>query len=473
VGRVEAARALNCLRAVPLFESLSEGRLAWIAEHGEEVRLGAGEVIAHQGEPPDGFYVVIEGETEWTRRVGGEEVFVVALGEGAIFAELIMVLDAPYPTTGRATAETKLLKLDKASFWEMLKVCPEVLRGILATSVERAELHQSVSQQHAKLISLGTMAAGLAHELNNPAAAINRAAAEARRTFRGASERAAKLGTLPLDAAQRSLVAGLPDKVASLPPPALDPLGRSDLEDEVALWLEKRGVEEAWDVSPALVGAGLDIAWLDGLAQQVPEEALGGVLGWLASQLAGEDLLGEIEESSGRVSELVKAIKTYTHMDKAASKEVDVAAGLDSTLVMLGHKLKKGDVRIVREYEEGLPPVCGHAGELNQVWTNLLDNAIDALGGHGTIEVRARGENGRVLVEISDDGPGIPEEVRERMFEPFFTTKDVGKGTGLGLDISRRVVMDDHGGDIRVESRPGETRFEVRLPIASDALEAS
>ena len=473
MGKVEPARALDCLRSVPLFAGLSDDRLAWIAEHGEEVRLGAGDVVAHQGDPPDGFYVVIEGETEWTRRVGGEEIFVVTLGEGAIFAELIMVLDAPYPTTGRAASETKLLKLDKPSFWEMLRVCPEVLRGILATSVERAELHESVSQQHAKLISLGTMAAGLAHELNNPAAAINRAAAEARRTFREASERAAKLGALPLDATQRSFVAELPERVAALPPPALDSLGRSDLEDEVALWLEERGVEEAWDVSPTLVGAGLDPAWLDGLAGRVPEEALGGVLGWLASQLAGEELLGEIEESSGRVSELVKAIKTYTHMDKASSKEVDVPAGLDSTLVMLGQKLKKGDVEVVREYEEGLPPVCGHAGELNQVWTNLLDNAIDAVEGHGRIEVRASRENGRVLVEISDDGPGLPEEVRERMFEPFFTTKGVGKGTGLGLDISRRVVVDDHGGDIRVESRPGETRFEVRLPITPEALETS
>ena len=471
--KVEPARALDCLRSVPLFANLSDDRLAWIAEHGEEVRLGTGDVVAHQGDSPDGFYVVIEGETEWTRRVGGEEIFVVTLGEGAIFAELIMVLDAPYPTTGRAAAETKLLKLDRASFWEMLRVCPEVLRGILATSVERAELHESVSQQHAKLISLGTMAAGLAHELNNPAAAINRAAAEARRTFREASERAVKLGALPLDDTQRSLVAELPDAVASLPPPALDSLGRSDLEDEVALWLEERGVEEAWDLSPTLVGAGLDPAWLGGLAGRVPEEALGGVLGWLAAQLAGEELLGEIEESSGRVSELVKAIKTYTHMDKASSKEVDVPAGLDSTLVMLGHKLKKGDVEVVREYEEGLPPVCGHAGELNQVWTNLLDNAIDAVEGHGRIEVRASRENGRVLVEISDDGPGIPEEVRERMFEPFFTTKDVGKGTGLGLDISRRVVVDDHGGDIRVESRPGETRFQVRLPITPDAPGAS
>src|SRR4028118_1659934 len=176
VGKVEPDRTLDCLRSVPLFAGLPDDRLAWIAEHGEEVRLGAGDVVARQGDPTDGFYVVIEGETEWTHRVGGEEIFVVTLGEGAIFAELIMVLDAPYPTTGRATAETKLLKLYKTTFWEMLRVCPEVLRGILATSVERAELHESVSQQHAKLISLGTMAAGLAHELNNPAPPINRAA---------------------------------------------------------------------------------------------------------------------------------------------------------------------------------------------------------------------------------------------------------------------------------------------------------
>jgi signal transduction histidine kinase len=390
---------------------------------------------------------------------------VVTLGEGSIFAELIMVLEAPYPTTGRAVTDVKLLKLDKTSFWEMLRICPEVLRGILATSVERAELHESVSQKHAKLISLGTMAAGLAHELNNPAAAINRGAAEAREAFRTASEKAAELGALPLTPEQRAVVSGLPGEVAGIVPAQLDSLDRSDLEDEVALWLEDRGVDGAWDVSPTLVGAGLDVEWLEGLADRVPGRAVGGVVGWLAAQIAGDELLREIEDGSGRISELVKAIKSYTHMDKASSKWVDVHAGLDSTLVMLAHKLKKGDVEVVRDYEDGLPNVCGHAGELNQVWTNLLDNAIDAVGGHGRIGVRTSREDGRVLVEVTDDGPGIPEDVQDRMFEPFYTTKDVGKGTGLGLDISRRVVVDDHKGDIRVESRPGKTRFEVRLPI--------
>ncbi|MDQ2672866.1 MAG: ATP-binding protein [Actinomycetota bacterium] len=458
-------RVLDCLRSVPLFRQLSDEKLAWIHDHAEEVRLDAGTLIARQGDPPDGFYVVMEGETEWTRRVGQEDVFVVTLGEGTIFAELIMVLDAPYPTTGHAITDVGLLKLDVPSFWEMLRICPEVLRDILATSVERAELHESVSQQHGKLISLGTMAAGLAHELNNPAAAIGRSAAEAREAFQEASEKAVELGNLPLTEEQRSFVAGLPQEASQKSGTTLDSLEVSDLEDELAVWMEDHGVEEGWEISPTLAGAGLDAVWLEALAERLPDEALGGVLGWVRATVAGDELLREIEGGSARISELVGAIKTYTHMDRAASKRVDVHAGLDSTLIMLGHKLKKGDVEVVRDYEKDLPHVCGHAGELNQVWTNLIDNAIDAVDGRGRITVRTASENGRVLVEVSDDGPGIPEEVRGRIFEPFYTTKDVGEGTGLGLDISYRVVVEDHKGDIRVFSEPGDTRFQVRLPV--------
>jgi signal transduction histidine kinase len=460
-------RVLDCLRSVPLFRRLPDEKLAWIHDHAEEVRLDAGTLIARQGDPPDGFYVVMEGETEWTRRVGQEDVFVVTLGKGTIFAELIMVLDAPYPTTGHAVTDVGLLRLDVPSFWEMLRICPEVLPNILAAPVERAELPESVTQQHGKLISLGTMVAGLAHELNNPAAAIGRSATEARGAFQKASEKAAELGNLPLTREQRSFVAALPQEVArgSGIVGSLDSLEVSDLEDELAMWMEDRGIEEGWEISAALVGAGLDTAWLEGLAERVPEEALGGVLGWLRATMAGDELLREIEGGSARISELVGAIKTYTHMDKAASKKVDVHAGLNSTLIMLGHKLKKGDVEVVRDYEKDLPHICGHAGELNQVWTNLIDNAIDAVDGQGRITIRTASENGRVLVEVADDGPGIPEDMRERIFEPFYTTKDVGEGTGLGLDISYRVVVEDHKGDIRVLSEPGDTRFQVRLPV--------
>ena len=264
-----------------------------------------------RGPPRDGLYVVTGGEIGWTRLVGAEEIFVVRLGEGSIFAELIMVLDAPYPTTGRATTDTKLLKLNKDSFWEMLRVCPEVLRGILATSVERAELHESVSQQHAKLISLGTMAAGLAHELNNPAAAAGRSVKEAREVFRASSAKAIGLGALEMGPEERRVVAGLPEEVAARAASAgeLDSLDRSDLEDEVALWLEDRGVVEAWDLSPTLVGAGLDAEWLDELEGRLPESVLRQVAAWLASEAAGEELLREIQHASNRISELVGAVK--------------------------------------------------------------------------------------------------------------------------------------------------------------------
>ena len=271
-------RVLDCLRSVPLFRHLSDDKLAWIPDHSEEVRLDAGTMIARQGDPPDGFYVVMEGETEWTRRVGQEDVFVVTLGEGSIFAELIMVLDAPYPTTGHAVTDVGLLKLDAPSFWEMLRICPEVLRGILATSVERAELHESVSQQHGKLISLGTMAAGLAHELNNPAAAIGRSAAEAREAFREASEKAAELGGLALTEEQRAFVAGLPEEVGREVRDHARPAGRERSGGRARALAggprRRRGLGPLPHPRRRRAGHGL----AGGLAGRVPEEALGGVL---------------------------------------------------------------------------------------------------------------------------------------------------------------------------------------------------
>jgi signal transduction histidine kinase len=280
-----------------------------------------------------------------------------------------------------------------------------------------------------------------------------------------------KLGALDMSPKERAFVADLPAEVArrAESAPELGSLERSDLEDEVAIWLEDRDIEDAWNLAPTLVGAGLDVGWLDELEGRLPDGSVGDVLAWLASELMGDELLREIRQASARISELVGAVKFYSHMDKSSLKEADVKKGLENTLVMLGHKIKKGNVEVTREYEEGLPPVCAHGGELNQVWTNLLDNAIDAVEGDGHVGVKAVREGDRVLVEVSDDGPGIPEEIRNRIFEPFFTTKEVGKGTGLGLDISYRLVVDKLGGDIRVSSEPGATRFEVRLPVSPGA----
>jgi len=460
----------DVLRQIPLFEQLSDEQLASV-ERGSELRLRPGDYVKRAGDPPDGFYVVIEGQIEWTSKVRQQDVFVQSLAAGDFWGHELLLTGKPYPVSGHALTETRLYLLETDDFWRMLSDCPSILRNLVAILVERWGNLGEAEQQHAKLISLGTMAAGLAHELNNPAAAAGRSAQEAREVFRRSSARAIELGALEMSPEERLVVAGLPEEAATRAENArgLDSLERSDLEDEVALWLEDRGVAEAWDLSPTLVGAGLDAGWLDELEGRLSESSVGDVVLWLASEVAGDELLREIQHASTRISELVGAVKSYSHMDKLASREVDVHAGLNSTLIMLGHKLKKGDVEVVRDYEKDLPHVCGHAGELNQVWTNLLDNAIDAVDGHGRITVRTAREDGRVLVEIADDGPGIPEDVRERIFEPFYTTKDVGEGTGLGLDISHRVVVEDHKGDIRVLSEPGETRFQVRLPILPEA----
>ena len=463
---METTKITDCLRGVPLFQSLDEEKLRWVSEQGEVIELAAGDRIATQGDPPDGFYMILEGETEWTQNVGGEEVYVVTLGEGDIFAELILVLDEPYPTTGHTTTGVRLYKISPDAFWNMLTVCPEVLKSVVSTSAERAQLHETVSQQQAKLASLGTLAAGLAHELNNPAAAISRSAQEAREVFRGSSARAIALNELNMTPEQREFVAGLLEEVAqrAKEAPKLDSLDQSDREDEVAIWLEDRSVEDAWDLSPTLVSAGLDEEWLDELEEQVSGEFVPGVLSWLVAEMNGDELLREIEDGSARISELVKAIKSYSHMDKAPLQEVDIHEGLESTLTMLGHKLKEGDVTVGREFASELPKVSAHGSELNQVWTNLLDNAIDAVDGEGRIEVSTKRENGRILVEISDTGPGIPEEAQGKIFEPFFTTKDVGKGTGLGLDIVRRIVSEKHHGSIRFDTGPDGTTFQVRVP---------
>jgi len=465
------------LRRVPLFSKPSEEQFAWISNKGTEVYLGPGEKIASQGDPPDGFYVILEGHTEWTREVGGREVRAVRPGPGEVFAELILFLDAPYPTTGRALDATHLFKLEPDAFWEMLGLCPQVLRSVLAIATERSRIHESVSQQQARLISLGNMAAGLAHEPNNPAAAVRRSASDARETFSSLSPRAFELAA-QLPPEQRDCVSGLPGEIAKLAKeaPDLDALQRSDREDEIADWLDERGVGDACDLAPILTGAGLEEDWSDDLAERVPVGVLGGVLSWLATELTGDTLPKEFESGAGRIFDPVGAVKEYSYVDHVPSREeADVREGIENTPTIRGHKLKRGNVAVTRNYATDLPRVVGYGRDLNQVWTNLIDNAIDAVDGNGLVKLRTTCEGDGVLVEVADDGPGVPEDLQARVFEPFYTTKGVGAGVGLGLDVSYRIVVGRHGGDIRVVSEPGDTRFQVRLPLApgdpSDGIE--
>jgi signal transduction histidine kinase len=332
----------------------------------------------------------------------------------------------------------------------------EVVQPALEQEVRR---RKRIEQE--KMAALGKLSAGLAHELNNPAAAAQRAAGRLRELILK-SQMLALENAGSLSPGQREALVRLLGEVTAGGTEVLDPLAHSDREEGIADWLEKRGSSDAWDLAPILGAFGLDTERLEGLAAEFGDgELLGDILEWIAAALEAAELGDEVEASAGRISELVDAMKVYTSMDRAAYAETDVREGLEDTLTILNHRLKGASVE--RDYEEDLPRVWANAAELNQVWTNLIDNAADALDGRGRIVVRALSDGDRVTVQIVDDGPGIPPEIQDHIFDPFFTTKEVGEGTGLGLDIVRRVVA-GHGGVVSVASRPGETRFTVQLP---------
>jgi signal transduction histidine kinase len=332
-------------------------------------------------------------------------------------------------------------------------------------------------RQQEKMAALGKLSAGLAHELNNPAAAASRAAGQIRESLRCLQnlilerERpfTAEERRVMLELQKEALTALREDK------PPLNPIAQSDLEDSLTEWLEDHGVEDAWRLASPLATAGIGSDRLDAIAAHVGKDEVADLLPWIEGMLSLAELLDQVEQSTSRISELVASIKEYSYMDQAPQQEIDLHEGLESTLKMLSHKLRKGNVDVVREYDRGLPRVCAHGSELNQVWTNLIDNAIDAMKGkgRGTLTLRTGRHHEEAVVEIVDDGPGIPETVQTHIFEPFFTTKAVGEGSGLGLDIARRIVKVRHKGEIRFESRPGETSFEVRLPIPCEGAAAA
>lgn len=458
----------DALRQVPLFAKLPDKQLQWLSEQGTEVWRQPGEVHRAEGDPADHVFVLLEGEIRVSQQVGDEELVLATYGPKMLFGELpVLMGDEYFWAGGRALTQCHIFELRKDAFWRLLSTCSCVTTAIFRTMAERVQNLQSMLQQREKLSALGTLAAGLAHELNNPAAAVGRSARNLEEIFQGLPSLALKLNQQQMTNAQLAILAELQrdaTKRAKIAP-RLDPLTQSDQEDEVTDWLEAHGVVDGWKLSPALVGAGLDTVWLETVVENVRADTIGEVLTWLTGTLTGVGLLSEIEHGAERISELVKAIKDYSYMDQAPLQEVDVHEGLESTLTILKYKLKQGVV-VTREYDQSLPRISAYGSELNQVWTNLIDNAIDAMGGQGQIWVRTRGEHDQVIIEIADNGPGIPPDIQHRIFEPFFTTKGVGEGTGLGLDITYRTVVGKHKGDISVFSNPGDTRFQVRLPIA-------
>src|SRR4051794_8138826 len=465
------------LRTMFLFEALTPEQLDWIAERSRVELFPAGGTIYTEGEPATCFYVLLAGTITMTRRVAGDEIEVVRSSQRGSYGGATSSFTPPpsgqqhrYPGSLRAVTDVAMMALPADEFAPQLRRWFPMAMHLIEGMLVAQRTSQVLVGQREKLVALGSLTAGLTHELNNPAAAAVRATSSLRDRIAGMRHKLALLAKTNIDAdALRQLVELQEDAVKRVgDAPELSPLETSDREDEVGAWLEDHDVDGAWELAPVLVGAGLTPDWLEQLPSVTGGDDLNGSVRWLAYGVETELLMTEIEEATRRISTLVTAAKSYSHMDRSGHEWVDVHEGLKSTLVIMSHRLR--GVTVVKEFDRSLPKVLAFPGELNQVWTNLIDNAAAAMDGAGTLTVRTALDGDSVLVEVADTGPGVPPELQRRIFEPFFTTKGVGEGTGLGLDISWKVVVNRHGGDLRVISVPGDTRFQVRLPIRDLAI---
>ena len=456
---------LDELRRVPLFAGLAEEDLEQLYRMAETVSLDAGELVFEEGSPGDALYVVLDGELEVSKRQGGQDVVLAVRGVGDFIGEMSILEQAPRSASVRTLQETRLLMISQAAFDTLLSCSPSAYLTMLRTVTSRLRSTESMLVQSEKMAALGTLAAGLAHELNNPAAAIVRSAAQLRDALSERERSATELAKLT-DPGQINMVNALQEetvKRTAAPTPS-DPLSLSDQEGELQEWLEDHGVEQAWEFSPVLVSFGWDRDALERLAEHFSSARLPVVVRWLAAGSSVYGLLEEVVKSAEELSEIVKAVKTYSYLDQAPIQDVDIRESLENTLVILRPKLKAG-ISITRDYADDVPRIEAYGSELNQVWTNIIDNAIDAMQGQGELVLRAYTKDGEVAVETIDNGPGIPPEVQPRIFEPFFTTKAPGAGTGLGLHIAYNIVVHKHRGQIQVTSKPGETCFRVVLPV--------
>ncbi|WP_435303950.1 ATP-binding protein [Streptomyces phaeoluteigriseus] len=463
-----------------LFEKLSPEQLGRLCAEGRVERFEAGPVYT-EGDPATCFYVMIEGTVVLYRRVGADDVEVSRTSQRGVYAGAMQAylgdrVPQVYNNSMRVTEPTRFFVLPAESFSDIMRewfpMAAHLLEGLFFGSKNT----QRAIGQRERLLALGSLSAGLTHELNNPAAAAVRATATLRERV---AKMRHKLAVISQGAYSREVLAKLieiqertAERVAKAP--VLSPLEASDREDELTDWLDDHGIQEGWRVAPTFVQAGLDVDWLEQVAAAVEADILPNAIGWLNYTVETELLMDEIDDSTNRISHLVDAAKQYSQLDRAPYRVVDVHELLDSTLLMLSGKIGQRIV-VVKDYDRTLPDVPAYPAELNQVWTNLVDNAvfaINSIGGEGTLTVRTAREGDRLLVEFGDTGPGIPADIRSRIFDPFFTTKPVGEGTGLGLDISWRIVVNKHHGSLQVESAPGDTRFQVLLPLTAPEADA-
>jgi signal transduction histidine kinase len=463
------------LKTLFLFEALSDDQLEWLAGQGSVRSFPAGSTVFAEGDPAEGFFVLLSGTLALSRKVQGDDVETTRTDQrgaymGATQAYLRDVDGGQtYLASMRAISDCEFFVLPADAFGTMIRDWFPMAIHLLEGLFFGMRNTQAVSERQ-RLSALGSLTAGLMHELNNPAAATVRAAAALRTRVAGMRHKLGMLADGRIDPAQLGKLAQLQEAVIerAVKAPELTAMQASDLEDALADWMDERGVTAGWDLAPVFAAGGVNVDCLAEIAGSVAPDLLDQSLRWIGYALETEQLMTDIEDAGNRISSLVAAAKQYSQLDRASHQWIDVHDGIISTLVLFKHKIGDG-ITIVKELDRTLPQIPAHPAELNQVWTNLIDNAVQAMDGAGTLTIRTRREGDCVVVEVCDTGPGVPPHLQKRVFEPFFTTKPVGEGTGLGLDISYRIVVNRHRGDLRLASKPGDTRFQVLLPRSEPA----
>jgi signal transduction histidine kinase len=461
------------LRKVPILSSLKDDELHCL-EGVREIHLNAGEAVARQGEIAHFFWILLKGELRVHQMLtDGSDVTLGKIEDGNAFGELSLLTNVPNAGSVEATAPSHLLQLDEEQFWNLMTTCPQVRKSILGNMAYRFQKLQSATVQQEKMASLGTLAAGLMHELNNPGAAARRAASQLRENLMRMHELSLKFKERDLTQEQKRCMFDLQKQALSVRQPLrMNSLDQSDAEEALAEWMESANIENAWKMAPTLVSIGMDAKELECVRNDFQGPLLSDALSWLEALVSSMQLVNTIEESIGRVTDLVRAVKSYAHEGKGQKQSIDVNDSIHDTLLILGHKLREKEIVLEKNFAPDLPALHSECTGLNQIWTNLLDNAIDAVPQHGHIRVRTWAEKNTanpdashmdLCISVADNGSGIPLESQPMIFDPFFTTKPVGVGTGIGLGIVQRIV-EQYGGVIRFTSEPGSTEFVVRLP---------